>query len=43
MAPWFGGFVYDLTGSYRIAFLIAVAFCGIGSACFWLARAPRRD
>jgi MFS family permease len=42
VAPWFGGFVYDLTGSYRVAFLIAVAFCAIGSACFWLARAPRR-
>jgi MFS family permease len=42
VAPWFGGFVYDLTGSYRVAFLIAVAFCAIGSACFWLARPPRR-
>jgi len=27
VAPWFGGFVHDLTGSYRIAFLIAVGFC----------------
>jgi MFS family permease len=43
VAPWFGGFVYDLTGSYRVAFLVAVAFCAIGSACFWLARPPRRD
>jgi MFS family permease len=42
VAPWFGGFVHDLTGSYRIAFLIAVGFCAIGSACFWLARPPRR-
>ena len=42
VAPWFGGFVHDLTGSYRIAFLIAVCFCVIGSACFWLARPPRR-
>src|SRR5262245_13063376 len=41
LAPWFGGFVHDLTGSYRIAFLIAVGFCAIGSMCFWLAR-PRR-
>jgi MFS family permease len=43
VAPWFGGFVHDVTGSYRLAFLIAVTFCFIGSACFWLARAPRRD
>jgi MFS family permease len=41
VAPWFGGFVYDLTGSYRVAFLIAVIFCAIGSGCFWLARPPR--
>jgi MFS family permease len=41
VAPWFGGFVHDVTGSYRVAFLIAVGFCGIGSACFWLARPPR--
>ena len=39
---WLGGFVHDLTGSYRVAFLIAVCFCVIGSACFWLARPPRR-
>src|SRR3989449_1030791 len=40
VAPWFGGFVHDLTGSYRVAFLIAVGFCVLGSVCFWLAR-PR--
>jgi MFS family permease len=42
VAPWFGGFVHDVTGSYRVAFLIAVGFCAVGSACFWLARPPRR-
>jgi MFS family permease len=41
VAPWFGGFVHDVTGSYRVAFLIAVAFCVIGSICFALARPPR--
>jgi len=43
VAPWFGGFVHDVTGSYRIAFLVAVSFCAVGSACFWLARPPRRE
>jgi MFS family permease len=43
VAPWFGGFVHDVTGSYRVAFLIAMSFCAVGSACFWLARPPRRD
>lgn len=42
VAPWFGGVVHDLTGSYRIAFLAAAAFCVLGAACFWLAR-PRPD
>jgi hypothetical protein len=23
-------------------FLIAVGFCAVGAACFWLARPPRR-
>jgi MFS family permease len=41
VAPWFGGFVHDVTGSYRLAFLIAVGFCVLGSICFWLARPPR--
>jgi MFS family permease len=41
VAPWFGGFVHDLTGSYRVAFLIAVGFCALGAMCFWLARPPR--
>lgn len=43
VAPWFGGFVHDLTGSYRVAFLIAVGFCALGSVCFWLARPRRRN
>jgi MFS family permease len=43
LAPWFGGFVHDVTGSYRIAFLIAVAFCAIGATCFWLARPRPRN
>jgi MFS family permease len=38
VAPWFGGFVHDLTGSYRLAFIIAVGFCAVGAVCFWLAR-----
>jgi MFS family permease len=41
VGPWFGGAVHDLTGSYRAAFLIAVGFCALGAACFWLARPPR--
>src|SRR2546428_9660864 len=42
IAPWFGGVVHDLTGSYRVAFLVAVGFCVLGSVCFWLRRPPAR-
>jgi MFS family permease len=42
IGPWFGGAIHDLTGSYLIAFLVAVAFCAVGASCFWLARPPRR-
>lgn len=38
VGPWFGGAVHDATGSYRGAFLASVLFCGLGAACFWLAR-----
>jgi MFS family permease len=41
IAPWFGGVIHDLTGSYRVAFVTAVGFCALGAACFWLAQ-PRR-
>jgi MFS family permease len=40
IGPWFAGALFDVTGSYRAAFLIAAMFCVIGSACFWLARPP---
>jgi MFS family permease len=40
IGPWFGGVVHDVTGSYRLAFLAAIAFSGCGAACFWLARRP---
>jgi MFS family permease len=42
LGPWFGGFIHDVTGSYRVAFLVATAFCAGGSVCFWLARPRRR-
>jgi cyanate permease len=38
IGPWFGGFVHDVSGSYRIAFAASIAFCVCGSACFWGAR-----
>ncbi|RMF85974.1 MAG: MFS transporter [Nitrospinota bacterium] len=41
LGPWFAGFVYDLMGSYTLAFLAAILFLGCSCLCFWLA-VPRR-
>jgi MFS family permease len=43
IGPWFGGAIHDLTGSYQVAFLIAVGFCAMGAGCFWLARTGPRQ
>jgi MFS family permease len=44
LGPWFAGFLFDVTGSYRAPFLIATLFCVAGSVCFWLAEPkPPRD
>jgi len=42
LGPWFAGALFDVTGSYRIPFLIATHFCAVGSVCFWLAE-PRSN
>jgi MFS family permease len=42
IGPWFAGALFDVTGSYRVPFLIATLFCVAGSICFWLAE-PRRQ
>ncbi len=41
IGPWFGGVIHDLTGSYWLAFLAAVGFCGVAATFFWVAR-PRK-
>jgi MFS family permease len=43
IGPWFAGALFDVTGSYRAAFLLATVFCVAGSACSWLARPPAEE
>ena len=39
--PWVAGIVYDITGSYRLAFVTAIACCVISGIAIWCA-APRK-
>jgi MFS family permease len=39
--PWIAGVIHDATGSYRLAFVLAIACCFISSAAIWIA-APRK-
>ncbi|POR51794.1 MFS transporter [Bosea psychrotolerans] len=40
VGPWLAGAIHDATGSYRLAFLLAIACCFVSAAAIWLA-APR--
>lgn len=42
MGPYFGGWSYDTTGSYFLAFTVFAIASAIGSACAFFAGAPRR-
>jgi MFS family permease len=39
--PWLTGVIHDATGSYRLAFLVAILGCGVAAGAVWLA-APRK-
>ena len=38
--PWVAGVVYDMTGSYQLAFAIAIGCCVVSTIAIWMA-APR--
>ena len=35
--PWLTGFIYDRTGSYEIAFILAIVLCAVGAFAIWRA------
>jgi MFS family permease len=39
--PWLTGVIHDTTGSYRLAFMLAIALCVISAIAVWIA-APRK-
>jgi MFS family permease len=40
IGPWLGGYLYDITGSYDIAFILCMACIVLASVSYWIA-APR--
>ena len=41
IGPWLGGYIYDISGSYTIAFFFCIACFGL-SCIFFLIAAPRK-
>ena len=41
VGPWLGGYIFDITGSYNIAFIICIVCYGVSCISFWIA-APRK-
>jgi sugar phosphate permease len=41
IGPWLGGYIFDITGNYEIAFIVCIAAYTIACISFWIA-APRR-
>ena len=42
LGSWAAGFIFDVSGSYRVAFLLAIASYVGGCVTFWVARHPPR-
>jgi sugar phosphate permease len=40
IGPWLGGYIFDVTGSYQAAFMVAIGAFILGCISFWIA-APR--
>ena len=40
VGAWVGGRLYDLTGSYTLTFVTAIASGGLAIACMWAGRSP---
>ncbi len=39
--PWVAGVIHDMTGSYRLAFVLAIGCCCLSTCAIWIA-APRK-
>jgi MFS family permease len=41
VGPWLGGYIYDISGSYRVALILSMVGVGLGCIAFFIA-APRK-
>jgi MFS family permease len=41
IGPWLAGYIYDMTGTYSLAFVMAIIAIGVSCLWFWIAT-PRR-
>jgi MFS family permease len=41
IGPWLGGWLFEVSGSYRLAFFVAMAMYALACGAIWLA-APRK-
>jgi len=41
IGPWLAGYIYDMMGTYSLAFVVTIIAIGFACFCFWVA-APRR-
>jgi cyanate permease len=40
LGAWGAGFLFDLTGSYQLAFMLSIAAYATGACVFWSLRKP---
>ena len=40
---WASGLIFDLSGSYRLAFQLSIAAYALGCVAFWMLRRPPRS
>lgn len=40
VGAWASGLIFDLSGSYRLAFQLSIASYAVGCVAFWMLRRP---
>lgn len=43
LGSWMAGYIFDVSGSYRLAFYVSIASYSLGALTFWILRRPPRS